>query len=444
MKNIALSDHFTYGKLIRFALPTVVMMIFTSIYWVVDGFFVSNFAGKTEFASLNFIFPFIQILSSVGFMIGTGGCALIGKLLGENRRDDANRCFSMFVYMSIIIGVFIGIAGFFLIRPAALFLGCDEMMLDHCVMYGRISMIGTPAVILQYEFQSMFVVAEKPKYGLYVTISAGCANMLLDALLVGVFSLGVKGAAIATVCSQCVGGFVPVIYFARKNGSLLSLGSFYFNTSHFFKALSNGLSEFVENISISVISMIYNAQLIRLAGENGVAAYGVMMYVCFVFVGVFVGYSVGTAPLVSYHFGAKNRDELKNLLKKSSVIILSLSLIMLSAGELLSFPLSHLYVGYDKNLMDMTLHAFHIFSLSFLFCGIPIYCSSFFTALNDGLTSAMISFFRTLVFQVLFVLLLPLIFGLDGIWLSLVVAELFAALLGIFFLFVKRKKYGYM
>lgn len=440
---IRLSDHFTYGRLLRFSLPSMLMMVVTSIYGIVDGYFISNYVGKTPFAAVNFIMPFLMLLGAMGFMVGAGGSALIGKYLGEGRGEDANRLFSMLILLTILVALVIAAAGELLLRPVAIALGADEGMLPGCLRYGRILLLGLPALMLQFEFQSFYVTAEKPKMGLYVTLAAGGTNILLDWLLVGMLHLDIEGAAVATVASQAVGGIIPLVYFLRPNSSLLRIGKASINGKALAKVLGNGSSEFVSNISMSVVSMLYNAQLMKYAGEDGVAAYGVLMYVCFIFIAIFVGFSVGTAPIISYHFGAQNVSELRSLLRKGVLLITVFALLMLAAGELFARPLSALYVGYDENLMQMTLRGFRIMSLSFLFSAIPIFGSSFFTALNDGKTSAIISFLRTMVFQVAAVLLLPLLFGLDGIWISLVVSELAATVVTAVFWLVKQPKFGY-
>lgn len=440
---IRLSDHFTYGRLLRFSLPSMLMMVVTSIYGIVDGYFISNYVGKTPFAAVNFIMPFLMLLGAMGFMVGAGGSALIGKYLGEGRGEDANRLFSMLILLTILVALAIAAAGELLLRPVAIALGADEGMLPGCLRYGRILLLGLPALMLQFEFQSFYVTAEKPKMGLYVTLAAGGTNILLDWLLVGMLHLDIEGAAVATVASQAVGGIIPLVYFLRPNSSLLRIGKASINGKALAKVLGNGSSEFVSNISMSVVSMLYNAQLMKYAGEDGVAAYGVLMYVCFIFIAIFVGFSVGTAPIISYHFGAQNVSELRSLLRKGVLLITVFALLMLAAGELFARPLSALYVGYDENLMQMTLRGFRIMSLSFLFSAIPIFGSSFFTALNDGKTSAIISFLRTMVFQVAAVLLLPLLFGLDGIWISLVVSELATTVVTAVFWLVKQPKFGY-
>ena len=441
---IQLQDHFNYGKLLRFTLPSIVMMIFTSIYGVVDGFFVSNYTGKTPFAAVNLIMPFLMILGTLGFMFGTGGSALVSMKMGEKKQEEANEIFSLLIYTSLVLGVVTALLGAVFIRPVAGLLGASGEMLDDCVLYGRIVLIALPALLLQFEFHSFCVTAEKPQLGLKVTVAAGVTNMVLDAVLVAGLGLGLVGAAAATAASQLIGGLVPLIYFFRKNPSRLRLGRTHFNGRALLKTCTNGSSELMSNISMSVVSMLYNSQLIKYAGEDGVAAYGVLMYVNFVFIAAFIGYSVGTAPIIGFHYGAQNTSELKSLLKKSVIIIGAGAVCMFAAGELLAYPFSKLFVGYDKGLMDMTLKAFRIFSLSFLFSGYAIFGSGFFTALNDGLTSAIISFLRTLVFQVMAVLLLPKLFGIDGIWFSVAAAELIAVLVTVCFIIGKRNRYHYL
>lgn len=440
---IQLSDHFSYRKLLRFTLPSMIMMVFTSIYGVVDGFFVSNFAGKTPFTAVNFIMPFLMILGSIGFMFGTGGSALIAKTMGEGNKQKANQIFSLIVYVSVACGILFVIFGNIFIRPFAAILGAQGQLLEDSVAYGRIILAAIPAFILQYEFQCLFVAAEKPQLGLYVTIAAGLTNIVLDALFVAVFRWGLEGAAAATAISQFVGGIVPLIYFSRRNTSLFRLSKTKFDGKALLKTCTNGSSELMSNISMSIVSMLYNVQLLKYAGEDGVAAYGVLMYVNMIFIAVFIGYSVGTAPVIGYHYGAQNRRELRGLLRKSLIIVGSFAVLMFTAAEILAKPLSILFVGYDLGLLEMTLHAFLIYSFSFLFSGFAIFGSSFFTALNNGLVSALISFMRTLIFQILAVLIFPLVWKLDGIWLSIVAAEIMAVIVTVIFLLSKRKKYHY-
>ncbi len=438
-----LSQHFTCRRLLRYCLPSIIMMVFTSVYGVVDGFFVSNFAGKTPFAAVNFIMPILMILGCAGFMFGTGGSALIGMALGEGDNKKANNIFSLVVYSSIVCGVFLAIIGLVILRPVATIMGAEDEMLRQCLIYGGIFLAGLPFYILQYEFQCLFATADKHKLGMYVTIIAGCTNIVLDALFVAVFPWGVAGAAVATVISQIAGGIIPLVYFLRKNDSPLRLTKCSFDGAALLKTCTNGSSELMSNISASVVGMLFNVQLMKYAGENGVAAYGVLMYVSMIFQAIFLGYTVGTAPVVSYHYGADNKDEVKNLLKKSLIIVAAVAVCMFVAGELLSWPLAKIFVGYDAELMDMTVNAFYIFSFSFLFFGFSVFGSSFFTALGDGLTSAAIAFLRTLVFQIAAVMLLPLIFGLNGIWASIVAAEIVSVAVMAVFFAIKRKKYGY-
>lgn len=442
---IQLSDHFSYGRLLRFTAPSIAMMIFTSVYGVVDGFFVSNYAGKTPFAAVNLIMPFLMVIATVGFMFGTGGSALVAKSFGEGEPERANRNFSLFVYVSFALGVVLAVLGIVFIRPISIRLGAEGALLDNCVVYARIILAALPFYVLQLLFQSFFVTAEKPQLGLAVTVSAGLTNMVLDAVLVISLPQQYKlaGAALATALSQVVGGTVPLFYFARKNSSILRLGRTSFDGRAILKACTNGSSEFMSNVSMNIVGMLYNTQLLKFAGENGVAAYGVMMYVSMIFSAAFIGYSIGTAPVVSYHDGARNFPELKSLLRKSLVVIGLFGVCMVASAELLSSRLARMFVGYDAALMELTVSSFQIFALSFIFMGFAIYGSSFFTALNDGLTSAAISFLRTLVFQVAAVLLLPTIWDIDGIWMSIVVAEFMAVVLTAAFLATKRRKYHY-
>ena len=441
---IRLSDHFSYAKLLRFTLPSICMMVFTSIYGVVDGLFVSNFAGKTPFAAINLVMPFIMILGGMGFMIGTGGTALVSKLLGEGKKDEAHSTFSMMVLFTLLLGLVLSAVGFLTMRPVSYFLGATDAMIDDCVLYGRIVTGFTFAFMLQNVFQSFFIAAEKPRLGLIVTVAAGVTNMVLDALFIAVFDWGVAGAAIATGLSQCVGGVLPLIYFLRPNDSLLRMCPTALRLRPILQACGNGSSELMSNISSSLVGMLYNFQLMRLIGEDGVSAYGVLMYVQFIFVAIFIGYSIGSAPVVSFHFGAQNHGELKSLLRKSVLLMSSGGVLLTVAARLLAALLAHLFVGYDAVLFDLTTHAFRLFSWSFLLAGFNIFTSGFFTALNNGAISAAISFLRTLVFQTASVLILPLLLGVDGIWWAITVAEIFAFLISLLFLFLKRNKYHYL
>lgn len=441
---IQLSDHFTYKMLLQFLLPSIIMMVFTSIYGVVDGLFVSNFVGKTPFAAVNLVMPFIMVFGGIGFMFGTGGSALVAKTMGEGDKPRANRYFTMMIIATLICGVVISTIGVIYMEPISVFLGADAEMLPDCVLYGRIVLAFNTAFMLQNVFQSFLIAAERPKLGLWVTVAAGVTNMILDALFMAVFHWGVAGAAIATGISQCVGGVLPLVYFLRPNGSLLRLTKTKLELRPILKASGNGASELVSNVTASVVGMLYNFQLLRMAGQNGVAAYGVLMYVEFIFAAVFIGYAIGCAPIVSYHFGAGNHGELKNLLGKSALLMSAGGLLMVGAAQALAVPMARLFVGYDDVLCQMTVHAFRISTLAFLLVGFNIFASSFFTALNDGMVSAIISFLRTFVFKLSAVLLLPMIWELDGIWWAEVVAEICAFGVGLSFLLGKRKKYHYM
>lgn len=442
-KQLQLNDHFTYRKLIRFTLPSIAMMIFTSIYGVVDGLFVSNFVGKTSFAAINLVWPFIMMISTIGFMFGTGGSALVAKTMGEGDNEQANRQFSLLVYVSFILSVVISVISFIFMPPIASLLGAHSELLSDSVLYGRVLIATVPFYVMQFEFQSFFVTAEKPQLGLYMTIISGVTNIVLDVLLVVVFPFGLFGAAIATSASQLFGGLFPLIYFSRKNSSRLKLTKTKFNLWVLSRTCTNGISELLSNLSMSFVGMLYNAQLMKFAGENGVAAYGVMMYVNLIFLSVFIGYSLGTAPVVSYNYGAENHDELKSLFKKSIVVLSISSIAMFALALLLAKPLSLIFVGYDEDLLNLTIRGFFFYSFSFLFASAGIFASSFFTALNNGIVSAIISVLRTVVFQVAFVLLLPIVLKIDGIWCSVAFAELCSLVVAIIMLYNNKDKYHY-
>ena len=442
-KRIQLSDHFTYPRLFRFTLPSVVMMIFTSLYGVVDGIFVSNYAGKTAFAAINLIWPVVMILGSLGFMFGTGGSALVAKILGEQNQAYANRVFSAIVYTSALLGAVLSILGMIFLRPIVSVLGGTGQLAEDAVLYGGVLFLAVVTFILQNEFQSLLVVAEKPKMGLWVTVAAGFTNIILDYILIGVLGWGLLGAALATAFSQVVGCLIPLCYFIGNRKGVLRLGSFGWYPKELLKSCFNGSSEMLSNISLSLINILYNFQFLVLAGEDGLSAYGVMMYVNFVFVSAYLGYSMGVAPVISYHYGAKNTRELKSLFRKSMVVMFVCSVAMFLSAELLSVPLSAMFVGFDEQLFQMTCHGFMIYSVSFLLSGYNIFASAFFTALNNGAASAVLSFFHSLVFPVICVWFLPLIFGLDGLWGAVIGAEFLAILLSIAFFMKNKKRYQY-
>lgn len=441
--NIRLSDHFSYRRLMHFVLPSILMMIVTSVYSIVDGFFVSNFVGKNPFAAVNLIMPLIMALGAFGFMIGTGGSALVAKTLGEGHREKANQYFSMLIYVTVVVGVVLSAVGFIFLRPIAVVLGASDAMLDDCILYGRILLAANTTFMLQNCFQSFLVTAEQPRLGLMISIIAGLSNVVLDFLLVYVFPFGLAGAAVATAVSQTVGAVIPLVYFLRGRGCALRLTRARFDGRALLKSCANGSSEMLTNVSTSFVSMLYNLQLMQIAAENGVAAYGVIMYVNFIFMAFYFGFSIGSSPVISYHYGADNREELKGLFRKSLVIISIAAVTMTILAEVLARPLSGLFVGYDAELFEMTCTAFRLYSLSFLVAGFNIFGSAFFTALNNGVLSAVISFLRTLVLQIAAILILPVLFGENGIWIALAVAEALTLLVTTGLLIKKRKQYHY-
>ena len=440
---VQLNDHFTYKKLFKAVIPSVAMMVFISIYSIVDGLFVSNFVGTTAFAGLNLIYPVLMIVGAIGFMIGTGGSALVSKTLGEGNKEKANKYFSMFIWMTFILGIIVSSILIIFTPNIAILLGAEGEMIDYCVTYGRICLAFQTSFIVQNAFQAFFVTAEKPHLGLILSIISGCTNIVLDFLFIVIFEMGIAGAALATGISQTIGAVVPIFYFVLKKDLIIKLGKPYFELIPMLKGCANGLSELFTNISASIVSIIYNYQLMSLAGENGIASYGVILYAQFIFLAVYFGYSMGTAPIFGFNYGAKNTFELKNLFKKSLKVIGCSAIVLVLTSELLARPISMFFVGYDKVLLDMTIRGFRIFAISFLICGFNIFSSAFFTALNNGLVSLLLSIGRTFIFQIIAVLLLPYYFGLDGIWLSIIMSELLALFVTIFFFILMRKRYQY-
>ena len=438
---IQLSDNFTYRKLLRFCLGPVLMMIFTSIYSVVDGIFVSNLAGEDPFVAINLIWPVIMILGSFGFMFGAGGTAIVSKTLGEGDQKRANEYFTLVVVVTFVLGVALAAGFFFAIRPIAELIGAEGEVLDDAVIYAQILLGAMPFFMLQNLFQSFFMTAEKPTLGFVFTVCSGVTNMALDALFIPLW--GVVGAAVATALAQVVGGVLPIIYFSCKNSSLLRFVKTKFYGKVILKSCFNGSSELLGNIAMSLVSMIYNWQLLKIAGKGGVAAYGVIMYVSFVFVAIFIGYCLGVAPIVGYNFGAQNRKELQNVFKKSLIIIAVIGVAMCVFGVALAYPIAWIFVRNNKALMAMTTRAMRLYSISFLFCGFCMFCSSFFTALNNGLISAIVSFGRTLVFQIVCIFVLPLWLDIDGVWIATPVAEFLSVVLCVVMFVVNNRRYGY-
>ncbi len=440
---IQLSDHFNYNNLLKFVLPSILMMICTSIYGVVDGLFVSNFVGKTHFAAVNLIMPFFMGIVTIGFMIGTGGSAIVAKTLGEGKKQKANEYFTMLICLTVILGIIVTVLNLLFLRPIILLLGAKGILIEYCVTYGRIILISMTAFMLQTTFQSFFIVAEKPALSLKISVAAGLTNMILDFVFIVIFQWGLVGAALATMLGEVVGGVVPLFYFSRKNNSLLRFAKFQWNISIIWKTCTNGSSEMMTNLSASLVNILYNYQLMKLAGENGISAYGVIMYVNFIFTALFIGYSIGSAPIIGYHYGAANHNELKNLFQKSLKLTTIFSVLLTILAEVLSMPLASIFVGYDKELLALTYNGFRIYAVSFMIAGFNIFSSGFFTALNNGVISAVISFARTLIFQLGSVLILPFFIGLNGIWAAIIVAELLALFVSLYFFATKRKIYHY-
>ncbi len=441
--NNKLSQNFSYTKLLLFTLPTICMMIFTSIYTIVDGFFISNYVGKTAFAAVNLIWPALMILASLGFMVGSGGSAIVARLLGEKKQKEANQVFTMMFIFTLILGIITSILGCLATPMVAKLLKASEGMFDTCVLYGRIINAFNFTFMLQYFFQCFFVSASKPKLGFIITVSAGIVNMILDALFIAIFNWGVAGAALATGIGQILGGFLPVIYFSRKNDSTLQFAKTKLDFNLILDACFNGSSELMSSISSSFVGILYNFQLMKYSGENGIAAYGVLMYTQMIFQAIYLGYTVGTNPIVSYNYGADNHKGLNNILTKSLKIIGISGICMFSLCFLLSEKIAHIFVGYDQTLMEITTNAFKLYAFSFIFSGYNIYASGFFTSLGNGKVSAIISFLRSMLFQLIAIYTLPVILGLNGIWWAVTAAEVCAIIISVLFITKLNKHYHY-
>lgn len=438
---IQLSDHFTYNKLIRFTMPNIFMMILLQIYWCIDGFFLSNFAGKTSLAAVNLVVPLWIILASLGFVFAAGGTAYVSKTLGEGNREGANKFFSLFIYANIVYGIITAIIAYFVAEPFAKFLGAEGKLLEESVLYIRIVSLVEPFFMLQTLFQQFFTTAEKPKLALYVTIAAGILNIILDAIFVWYLKWGILGAALATNICVFLSGVIPFLYFCLPNNSLLRLCRCNIDFKALKRAFLNGISEFVNSISGSVVSFLYNYQLMKYMGEDGVAAYGVMMFAYCLFQAVFTGYAVGNAPLFGFNYGARNAKELKNLLFKSLTLILIASIVLFCMGEIFAPTIAHVYVGYDKDLYNIAIHILRICSICFLFFGFHIFASDFFTALSDGVTSAKIAFLRSFVFEPAFIMLFPIYFEKDSIWWAVVIADIVCVFISAYYFIKKRDLY---
>lgn len=444
MQKIQLSDHFTYKKLIRYSIPMIGVLIITSIYGVIDGLFISNVEGDIAFSAVNLILPGVMMFSSIGFMIGSGGAAIVSKTLGEGKRDMASKYFSMLIYLLIISGIICAIIGAIFTKQIANLLGASGKMIDYCIEYGRILFLFLPFMMLQYAFQSYFAVAEKPTFGLIITICAGLANFIGDFLLIKVFSFGVSGAAVASGASMVVGSIPAILYFALNKNLKFKLVPTKFNFKIIRQALSNGSSEMVSYLSMSFVNMLYNAQLMKYYGENGVSAYGVIMYVGFVFSGFYMGVSQAMAPVVGYNYGAQNKEELKNVFKKSIVTLSIIAIFLTLFAELLSYPIGFVFFRKNKELLSLTKMAIRLYAIGYIISWVNIFGSAFFTGLNNGFASAVISFGRMLVFQLSAIFIMPLIFGEKGLWLAMVVSECLSLFVTSFFVLTKRKKYGYL
>lgn len=441
---MTLGGHYGARRLFISSLPLIGMMVLISIYSIVDGLFVSNLVGTTAFAALNLIWPAIGLVGALGLMVGTGGAALVSKTLGEGDEPRANRYFSMFVEFILLLSVVLAVPLLVWMEPLAVAIGAEGEMVRQCAIYGRICAAGMPAFMMQMGIQPFFMVAGRPRMGTWISLVSGLLNIGLDALFIIVCGWGLAGAAAGSMLACCFGGFYPLWYFSsRFNRSSLAFKATGFEFGPLAKACSNGLSEFVGNISFNIVSMCYNWQLMRFYGENGVAAYSVILYLGFIFVAVYSGYNMTVTPLVGFNFGAGNKRELRSLLRHSLTLMLVLGVLLAGTAELLAGPAARLFVGYDSELTALTVHATRLYAPSFLITGLTLFVSAWFTGLNNGPVSALASFSRTFVFELSCVFLLPVLLGVNGIWLSAPAAEILSLFLGAALLLRFRSRYGY-
>lgn len=439
-----ISEHFNIKKIIIFTLPSIGMMLISSIYGVVDGFFVSNYIGSNAFAAVNIVWPFEMILGSFGLMIGAGGSALVSKTMGEQKYDLANRYFSMLIIFVIIFGMFISILGIIFNPYIIHLLDLDQETINNCNIYANVLFIFLIFFMLQNIFQSFNIVASKPEMGIITMILSGITNILLDYIFIVILNMGIFGAALATGLSQFAGAIVPFIFFINKNSTLLRIKFVKIDFKIILKTSYNGISEMLSSISFSLVSILYNIILLSYIGINGVNAYGVILYISYIFISIYFGYSMGISPIISYNYGAKNKKELNNIFNISLVLICSVSILLTFIGYIFAKQLSSIFVNYDKELLNLTTHALHINVFSFLFCGYNIFASSLFTALNNGTVSLILSFLRSLIIQVVCILTIPILFGSEGIWFAGVVSDIISLIISIIFIFKYRNKYGYL
>lgn len=441
---VKLSEHFTYKKLLKATLPSIFMMIFVSLYTIVDGIFVANFVGETALSAVNLMSPFCMIIGSLGFMMGAGGAALTAKTLGEQNKKKAQKVFSCCVYFTIILGFVISLTAFIFMKQIAVRLGADEQMLPLCVTYGRILIAAEVAFMLQNMFQNFFMVAEKPGMGFAMSVAAGVVNMVLDALFIVVFKWGIVGAAIATITGQIVGAVAPMVYFlSKKNNTSIRFVKTKLDFRVLLKTCTNGSSELLSQVASSVVGIVYNLKLMQLIGQDGVVTYGIIMYISFIFTAVFFGYSIGSAPMIGYNLGAQNSAELKNVLKKSLVVIISFGAVLTAISVGFARPLCMIFVRDNARLLALATKGVQLYCAAFILMGLNIFASSFFTALNNGLVSAILSTVRTLIFQIGAVLILAAVIGADGIWIAVIISEGLALVMSVAFLIANKKKYQY-
>ena len=419
------------------------MMLFTSMYGVVDGLYLSHFSGKEAFAAITLIIPLPLLIGAWAYMIGAGGSAVIAKAIASDRQKDANEYFSFLVLISVLGSILLAGIGEIFLEPCAKLLGANDEMLPFCMTYGRILIAAVPLYVLQNVFQSFLTVAEHPKIGLAINLVSAFLNMALNFVFIRITNEVVTAVALATVVSQFVGGITPFVFFVRSKSTTLRFGRPHMPMSLLGPVFANGVSEFVSEIFHPLASVMYNYKLMELTGLNGVAAYGVLMNVGFLFGSVFLGFAVGSAPLFTYKYEREDHDELHSLFIKSTISVVLMGFLLYGVACMIEGPFAAEFFGGDELLITMTEEAFALHSLSYMVMGLAVFASAFFTAIHDSRVSFLISFLRTLLFEVLAILLLPMLFDLNGVWAASLTSEVLTLLVTVGLLISKKEKYQY-
>lgn len=438
-----IAQEFNLISLLRFVAPTVVMLVFMSLYQMVDAVFVSKFVGENALSALNIVYPFPSIVIAVSIMLATGGSAIIARNMGEGKEKEAKENFSFIVLVGAVIGVAIATAGILFIEPLIYMLGATPSLYDYCYEYLFILVLSVPLSVFQMLFQSFFVTAGKPHLGLTLTVLGGVSNIVLDYVFIVLCGFGVSGAALATSIGYSIPGLFGLIYFAVSRKGTLYFVKPVFRWGVLFKCCINGSSEMVNNLAVAVTTFLFNVLMLKYEGEAGVAAITIVLYAQFLMTSAFMGFSSGIAPVVSFNYGSGNVRQLKKIFKISVWVIAVVSAAVFVIAETCSDVVIMVFTPAGSEVFGLTKYGFAIFSFSFLCTGMNIFASALFTAFSNGKISAILSFLRTFVFLTACLLFLPLFWGVDGIWLAVPVAEVMALFVSVYYLVRFKKVYQY-